>query len=97
MTGAGVYILELAAPLGSPKHQARFYVGYTTNVEGRLWHHQRGQGAAFTRAAVERGIGFSVALWLPGAGREVERAIKRSKNTQRWIQTHQRQQKGGAA
>lgn len=97
MTGAGVYILELAQPLGSAKHQARFYCGYTTNLEGRLWHHQNGRGAAFTRAAVERGIGFSVALWLPGAGREVERAIKASHNIGRWLQAHQRQTKGGAA
>lgn len=94
MTGAGVYILELASPLGNAAtHQARYYCGYTTNLEGRLWHHQNGRGAAFTRAAVERGISFSVALWLPGAGRDVERAIKASHNIGRWLQAHQT--KGG--
>lgn len=42
MTGEGVYILQLDAPLGSAKHSARFYVGYTRNIEGRLWHHEGG-------------------------------------------------------
>jgi putative endonuclease len=92
MSGEGVYILELDQPLGNAKHQASFYVGYTRNLEGRLYYHERGQGAAFTRAAVERGIGFKVALFIPGAGREVERKIKASKNIRRWIASYQRKQ-----
>lgn len=95
MSGEGVYILELDKPLGNARHQARYYVGYTRNLEGRLYYHEMGRGAAFTRAAVEQGIGFKVALFIPGAGRDIERAIKNSKNTKRWMTAYQRRQACG--
>ena len=96
MSGEGVYILELDRPLGNERHSARYYVGWTRNLEGRLHYHERGLGAAFTRAAVQQGIGWKVALFIPGAGRDVERAIKNSKNTKRWIDAYQRRQAKGA-
>lgn len=91
-TREGVYILEFDQPLGSARHSARYYVGYTTNLEGRLWHHRRGTGAAITRAAAERGIGFNVVVFIPGAGRDEERRIKNLKNTPRFVERYQRRQ-----
>lgn len=85
ISGQGVYILELSEPLGNERHSARYYVGWTSNVEGRLWYHEGGHGAAFTRAAVERGITLKIVVWIPGAGRDVERRIKRQKNTARFV------------
>lgn len=93
MNRDGVYILELDQPLGNDKHQARYYCGWTRDLDGRLWHHQHGSGSAFTRAAVERGIGMQLALFIPGAGRDVERAIKNSKNIKRWMAGYLSRQK----
>lgn len=91
-SGDGVYILEFSEPVGSAKHCARYYCGWTRNMEGRLHYHRRGAGAAITRAAVARGITFTVALFIPGATRELEREIKRSKNTRRWMERYLRRQ-----
>lgn len=91
-SGEGVYILKLSKPLGNDNHRAQYYIGWTRNLDGRLWYHEAGQGAAFTRAAVERGITFEVALFIPGADRALERAIKRSKNTKRWLASYLKKQ-----
>lgn len=85
----GVYILELDRPLGNENHQARYYTGYTEHLEGRIWYHESGLGAAFTRAAVERGIGFKVVAWFPHCGRDTERAIKRLHNTAAFVKRYQ--------
>jgi putative endonuclease len=90
-----VYILELARPLGNHRHQARFYVGWTKNeatLQQRLDHHRKGTGAAFTRAAVERGIDFQLVLTLPEATKTDERRIKNQKNTRRFVERHLRRQ-----
>lgn len=82
-----VYILKFDRPLGNTNNnrgQARYYVGWAADVNARLIDHHAGRGAAITRACVERGIGFDVVLVLPGS-RELERAIKRQKNTPRFI------------
>lgn len=81
----GVYILKLDRPLGNDNHRAQYYVGWTVNLPARLSFHRKGRGAAFTRAAVEQGIGFEVVVWIPGATRELERSIKNYKNTPKWI------------
>lgn len=91
-SGEGVYILELSKPLGNERHSASLYVGWTSNLAGRLYYHEGGQGAAFTRAAVERGITFKVVLFIPGATRELERKIKRYKNTRQWMERYLKRQ-----
>lgn len=84
-----VYILELAAPLGNERHSARFYIGWTAGtVEDRLKEHRVGRGAAFTRAANERGITYKVVATFPG-GRDLERKMKRQKNTPRLVRSLQ--------
>lgn len=83
-----VYVLELKRPLGTPRHQATYYVGWCKDnrLEARIAHHRNGTGAAFTRAAVERGIEFDVVLTIPGATRADERRIKNQKNTRRFVE-----------
>ncbi len=82
-----VYILELATPLGNDRHRARFYIGWTAgSVEDRLKEHRSGRGAAFTRAANERGIPYDVVATFPG-GRDLERRLKRQKNTPRIVKS----------
>lgn len=80
-----VYILRLEVPLGSDRHSARFYTGWARNLDGRIYHHAQGRGAAFTRAAVERGIGFTLVWSMPGT-RADERRIKNRKNARRFLQ-----------
>lgn len=41
MRAAYAYILECA--------DGTFYVGSTTNLEARLWQHERGEGAEYTK------------------------------------------------
>jgi hypothetical protein len=42
-------------PLGSERHSARYYVGYTSRrIADRLDEHRNGEGAAITRAVVLR-------------------------------------------
>lgn len=80
-----VYFLRLDTPLGNPEtHTAEFYTGWTTDLDKRLAEHRAGRGSAFTRAAVERGIGFSVIHQIEG-GRSLERAIKNKKNVRRFL------------
>jgi len=88
--GEGVYIVELARPLGNSTHSARFYVGWTVNLENRMWHHRHGSGSRFLAAAAEQGIAFDVVLWIPGADKSVERRIKNRKNTKQFVQQHLR-------
>jgi predicted GIY-YIG superfamily endonuclease len=82
--GAGegtVYLLHLHGELGNARHRASHYLGWARDVRARLRHHQSGdraRGAAFTAAAVERGIAFEVARTWPG-GRALERRLKRRK------------------
>lgn len=89
-----VYILQLERPLGNSRHKAQYYIGWCNDdrLEARLWHHRNGRGAAFTRAAVERGINFDVVLTIPGASRSDERRIKNQKNTRRFVERHLRAQ-----
>lgn len=49
-------MIELSRPLGNEKHQARYYLGSCANLKKRFQQHLQGSGAAFTRAAIKRGI-----------------------------------------
>jgi predicted GIY-YIG superfamily endonuclease len=66
----GAYLLHL----GDGSH----YTGWSTNIAARVAAHVRGDGAHLTRAAVARGVSVQLAVVWPGAGPEVERALKRS-------------------
>lgn len=86
MTGA-VYLLKFSDPLGSAKHQARFYLGSVSRLdrlEVRLEEHSKGYGAAITRALVETGKTFELlGVIITDEPRQTERQIKNWKNHKR--------------
>lgn len=80
-----VYLIHFSAPLGNPgnaRAQAQHYLGYTIDLDARIAQHRAGQGAALTRAAVERGITFEVAATWPGDW-HLEKHLKALKATPR--------------
>ena len=79
-----IYIIELERPLGSERHSARFYMGWTTDETARLNSHRKGNGSAMLKAAVERGIQFDIVATFPGT-RDDERRYKRQKNHKRLV------------
>lgn len=95
---SGVYVLHFDRPICSTKyyvdadgighgHTTQHYCGSAANVAARIERHREGRGARLTEVARERGIGFSVVRVFVTAtaddARELERAMKRQKNTPR--------------
>jgi predicted GIY-YIG superfamily endonuclease len=76
-----VYILQFSRPVSGRAH---YYVGWTRNLEGRLYYHRKGCGAKLTAAAVQQGITFEV-IWSTSGTRKLERWIKERKNTPRLV------------
>jgi predicted GIY-YIG superfamily endonuclease len=73
-----VYLLHFQRPISS-KHTTQHYLGTTTDLDERLWQHQRGKGARLTQVALERQIPFRVAeVWQGGYA--LEHQLKRQKN-----------------
>ena len=66
----GVYLLHFS--------DGRHYIGWSSDIYARLATHRRGTGAELTRHAVKHGVAIDLAAVWPGAGVEVERAMKRS-------------------
>ena len=79
-----VYILQFQQPLGGPRHEAHFYIGYCKSgtADARLSDHRLGKGAAITRAANARQIRYEIVCVLEG-DRNTERTLKNIKNTPR--------------
>lgn len=78
-----VYILKFVPAF----HHAKYYVGwcYPNGLYKRLKAHRTGQGACITRAAVEQGHRLELVADFPGT-REMERQIKRRKNTPEFVE-----------
>lgn len=78
-----IYLIHFEQPLGTPRHQARNYLGYVKGdeqtVHFRLQEHRAGWGAKITLAANQRGIRYEVVRTLPG-DRNEERRLKNQKN-----------------
>lgn len=78
------YLIELSEKLGNEKHSARYYLGSCANLKKRFQQHLQGTGAAFTRAAVKRGIQFKIVhIWRTSSkqeARQLEIQLKRQKN-----------------
>ncbi|NJN07557.1 MAG: GIY-YIG nuclease family protein [Richelia sp. RM1_1_1] len=78
------YLIRLDKPLGNQRHSAQYYLGSCINLKKRFEQHLNGTGAAFTRAAIEKGIGFSlVYIWRTKTkteARQLESKLKRQKN-----------------
>ncbi len=81
----GVYILKFSEPIGSDKHKAYYYVGYTTNLKLRLKYHKKGRGSAITRYLVKNGIDFDLKVYYPNGDKTLEKSIKAGKNVPRLI------------
>ncbi len=65
------YLLMLESPLGNERHSAQFYLGSCANLKKRFQQHLKGTGAAFTRAAVQRGIKFEIVhIWRTSTKQE---------------------------
>lgn len=84
-----VYILRFSHPLGTERHQAQYYIGWTLDVEERLEEHRAGRGARITAAAVERGFRLELIATLPGT-RADERRLKARKSHRRIIERLER-------
>jgi predicted GIY-YIG superfamily endonuclease len=80
-TKGSVYIIHLARPLAGSKSQ--HYVGFSKQVEKRLWHHRNGTGSAFLAEANRQGIAYTLCVIFPGTKRD-ERKLKNTKNTARY-------------
>lgn len=59
---------------------ARHYIGWTRNLEGRLWYHRNGAGSRLLAAVNRAGIGWHVVRTWEGTG-NFERKLHRRKNS----------------
>lgn len=83
-----LYILKFDRPLGTMgKGCARYYLGYCEDgrLQDRYREHLAGKGAAITRAANERGIGYVIVAMHSG-DRNDERRYKRWHNNARLVE-----------
>lgn len=70
-----VYTIHLDRPLGTEKHRAWHYTGWTDDLVGRHTDHMAGRGARMLAVATERGIGWRIVAVYPGT-RKIEAGIK---------------------
>ena len=90
MNAGIVYVLELSRPLAG---RAKYYIGFAQDERcffKRIKQHVKGQGAAFTRAAVAEGIPFRVVLILPNCTRADERRFKNWKKARQLVEVMRR-------
>jgi predicted GIY-YIG superfamily endonuclease len=76
-----IYIIHLARPLRGSK--SRHYVGFSTQVEKRLWHHRNNTGSNFLREANRQGIPYCLVVIFAGTKAD-ERRLKNRKNTAKY-------------
>lgn len=82
-----IYIIEFSEPLGTDKHRAQYYMGWTNSrgsLKTRLEAHMTGGGAAITAAAYRRGISMRCIFTITGT-RKDERRYKNQKNMLRLL------------
>ncbi|MGD9101432.1 MAG: endonuclease [Anaerolineae bacterium] len=96
--GETVYLLHFDRPYAHAKH----YLGYAADLDARLAQHASGNcvvslpngGARLLQVVAEAGIGWTLArTWL--GGRELERRLKRQKNSPRLCPICQAQAQAG--
>ncbi|RLV54542.1 GIY-YIG nuclease family protein [Aeromicrobium phragmitis] len=66
---AWVYILECS--------DGSYYVGSTRNMERRLWQHQRGEGAVYTRSRLPVRLAFAHQCESPAEAFWLEKRIQK--------------------
>ena len=73
-----VYLIHFDKPY---KH-AQHYIGWTSDLEGRLKKHREGNGARLIQVITGKGISFTVVrTWI--GERALERKLKNQKNARR--------------
>lgn len=77
-----VYLIHLKEPMGSAKHSAQHYIGFTDDVDSREVRHWKGMGAKILAAARLKGIDFNVVRTWPG-DKKLERKLKNRRNHKR--------------
>lgn len=82
-----VYLIHIDAPVGSNRHSARHYLGYTNDLRRRFEEHSSGAGSPLLAAAAARGISFSIVRTWPEGTRTLERQLKRSRHHTRLCPT----------
>lgn len=75
-----VYLIHFDEKL----HHAQHYVGYTENLEGRMFCHRNGNGARILNRCNKLGIKYKVVRIWKHAGPDLEQHIKRHKNTKHY-------------
>lgn len=74
-----VYLIHFERPY---KH-ARHYIGWASDLEGRLEHHRKGSGAVLMAVVTKAGIAWSVVQTWTG-DRNFERRLKNRKSSPRF-------------
>ncbi len=72
-----VYLIHLSKPF----HHARHYLGFTTDLKSRLFHHRNGTGSKFLAAVNKAGITWRVIRTWEDKGIEFEQKVKRCGNS----------------
>lgn len=79
-----LYLLHFDAPLGSEKHSASHYLGYTSHgLKARIQRHRDGNGARITQVLREKGIGFQVVRVWRHTTKSDERRLKNHHHRER--------------
>lgn len=95
-----VYLLHFSAPLGdlTKAHgTARHYIGFCARAErlsDRILEHERGYGAAITRAARAKGFDLIIARTWPGGDRDLEKKLKSRKKARMFCPVCQAEREG---
>ncbi len=76
-----VYLLHFEEPI-SPNHTAQHYMGYSDNLDDRLYEHLHYPAPRLMQVAKERGIRWALARTWSG-DRTKERRLKNWKNAPR--------------
>ena len=78
------YLIHFDKPIGHGRMgQAQHYLGSTTNLKGRLYHHRNCNGSRIMAAVCKAGIPWQVVRTWESDTRETESQLKRAKNNRR--------------
>jgi hypothetical protein len=80
-----VYLIHLTKPLERKNALVCHYIGYTEDLNRRLWQHLKCQnGSPLIHAALQRGSGLIVSCVWTGVNQRWERFLKDRKNAKRF-------------
>lgn len=80
------YLIHFNKPIGNPDNpraQAQHYLGSTTNLKGRLYHHRHNNGSRIMAKVCQAGIKWKVVKTWESDSRNMEIQLKRRKNNRK--------------